>query len=71
MTSAFFVDDFAELGREVLHFLDLADFDDLTLTFPANSLPNIVPSVPNTVVPVLAGGTTPVQVTSPLGYQVR
>jgi hypothetical protein len=37
-------------------------FDDLTLDFPANSLADIAPSVTNQVVPVLAGGTTPVQV---------
>ncbi len=37
-------------------------FDDLTLDFPANSLPDISPTDTNQIVPVLSGGTTPVQV---------
>ncbi|MGZ6617472.1 MAG: hypothetical protein ACXVFQ_23985, partial [Solirubrobacteraceae bacterium] len=37
-------------------------FDDLTLDFPANSLPDIAPTDTNQIVPVLSGGTTPVQV---------
>ena len=37
-------------------------FDDLTLDFPANSLPDIAPTNTNQIVPVLSGGTTPVQV---------
>lgn len=37
-------------------------FDDLTLDFPNNSLPDIAPSGTFQVVPLVSGGTTPVQV---------
>jgi hypothetical protein len=37
-------------------------FDDLTFDFPANSLPDIAPTDTNQIVPVLSGGTTPLQV---------
>jgi hypothetical protein len=37
-------------------------FDDLTLDFPTNSLPDIAPSATFQVVPLVSGGTTPVQV---------
>ena len=37
-------------------------FDDLTLDFPQNSLPDIDPTTTNQVVPVLSGNGTPVQV---------
>ena len=40
---------------------DLA-FDDLTLDFPQNSLPDIAPTTTNQVVPVLSGNSTPVQI---------
>ncbi len=37
-------------------------FDDLTLDFPANSLPDIASTDTSQIVPVLSGGTTPLQV---------
>jgi hypothetical protein len=37
-------------------------FDDLTLDFPNNSLPDIAPSVTPQVVPLVSGATTPVPV---------
>ena len=37
-------------------------FDDLTLDFPTNSLPDIAPSATSQVVPLVSGATTPVQV---------